>query len=218
MPQLRELLIIGLLLSPTDFSFDDDTVFSPLHHERHISPDFCPTIPEKEIATLLLDKLCRRLEQLILPSELLPTMVLSRWDWPRLRELRLRGAQWSVPLTPYTALFSRMQVLRTIVLQLTFPEDDAPRPFTDSDTSEEFPWPNFYHPRAGIQAEPATSVALSNEFFELRWHIYHVAQVQVDGETRTELEAMTSDLYDLDVSDFWLETSYFLTELCFQWM
>ena len=56
------------------------------------------------------------------------------------------------------------------------------------------------------------------EFFELRWHIYHIAQVQVDGETRTELEAMTSDLYDLDVSDFWLETSYFLTELCFQWM
>ena len=151
LPHLREFSAVGLLLSPTVLPTSaHSTAISPLslfHYERVVSHQYPPTKAEKEIVDLILTRLCDSLAVLTLPTEVVSPMVLSHLDWPRLRELRLRGAQWSTTSEPYTKVFSRMNRLRTLILECTLFELAEPRPFCipDADDGEEFPWPNLEH-------------------------------------------------------------------------
>ncbi|RPD61444.1 hypothetical protein L227DRAFT_574515 [Lentinus tigrinus ALCF2SS1-6] len=147
LPQLRELSVIHLLLSQTESaSSEDHTIFAPLtlfHHERSVTRRYPPTDAEKANVTLFLTRLCGSLKVLTLPAELVPTEAVSQMDWPRLCELRLRGAQWKTPSVPYATLFSRMRDLRVLVLELTLSADAEPRPILDDDHADDYPWPNL---------------------------------------------------------------------------
>ncbi|RPD61415.1 hypothetical protein L227DRAFT_652677 [Lentinus tigrinus ALCF2SS1-6] len=147
LPQLRELSVIHLLLSQTESaSFEDHTIIAPLtlfHHERSVSRRYPPTDAEKANIILFLTKLCSSLKVLTLPAELVPTEAVSQLDWPRLCELRLRGAQWKTPSVPYATLFSRMRDLRVLVLELTLSADAEPRPILDHDDADDYPWPHL---------------------------------------------------------------------------
>ncbi|RPD54945.1 hypothetical protein L227DRAFT_603825 [Lentinus tigrinus ALCF2SS1-6] len=72
-----------------------------------------------------------------------PTEALTQLDWPRLCELRLRGAQWKTPSKPYATLFSGMRDLRVLVLELTLSADAEPRPIVDHDHADDCPWPHL---------------------------------------------------------------------------
>ncbi|TFK93808.1 hypothetical protein K466DRAFT_642610 [Polyporus arcularius HHB13444] len=147
LPQLREFWV-DLLLSPTQSpSHNDETDFSPLtllHHERGVSDIYPPTTTERANIRYLLTKLCLSLEVLTLPAELVPVSALSSWNWPRLRELRVRGARWDSPSTPYTTLFSNMRNLRVLVLELSLSVEAEPRPISDP-AMKAFPWPDLEH-------------------------------------------------------------------------
>ncbi|RPD69244.1 hypothetical protein L226DRAFT_278533 [Lentinus tigrinus ALCF2SS1-7] len=80
------------------------------------------------------------LETLSLPSEPTPMHVVQLLDWPRLRELRLRGIHWTSPhdlITTVLDIARSFAPLRTLKVHLDFPE--IPGPMLDGgDTHEDF--------------------------------------------------------------------------------
>ncbi|RPD54372.1 hypothetical protein L226DRAFT_616927 [Lentinus tigrinus ALCF2SS1-7] len=81
------------------------------------------------------------LETLSLPSEPAPLHIVPLLDWPRLRELRLRGIHWTSPHDPIINLFACMPNLRVLSLELMEQASASaialwPRGFRAS-----YPWP-----------------------------------------------------------------------------
>ncbi|RPD54378.1 hypothetical protein L226DRAFT_277658 [Lentinus tigrinus ALCF2SS1-7] len=81
------------------------------------------------------------LETLSLPSEPMLMHIVPLLDWPRLRELRLRGIHWTSPHDPIISLFACMYGLRVLSLELMEQASTSaialwPRGFRAS-----YPWP-----------------------------------------------------------------------------
>ena len=157
LPQIREVSIIGLLFCPSRLPEDNYICdsFSPLtslHYEvqsLRFTPlgtrQHYPFPSEEELLHLALDSLHLSLEKLILSSEPAPMLAMSRWNWPHLRELRLRG-EWSPqPPVPYLSLLAAMPNLRILILELALVTDQLHRADpvwpAGSHTDLSFPWP-----------------------------------------------------------------------------
>ncbi|RPD61022.1 hypothetical protein L227DRAFT_73839 [Lentinus tigrinus ALCF2SS1-6] len=83
------------------------------------------------------------LETLSLPSEPAPLYTIPLLDWPRLRELRLRGIYWTSPHDPIVKLFACMHNLRVLTLEL-MEQESATRSgiaLWPSGTRASYPWP-----------------------------------------------------------------------------
>ncbi|KAI1792100.1 hypothetical protein LXA43DRAFT_972700 [Ganoderma leucocontextum] len=100
---------------------------------------------EKDALALVLEQIHLTLITLALPSEPAPISSMSRYRWPNLRELKLRGMRWVEPRTPIVLLFANMPRLRSLALELVVPEDAVPEaiwpPGLPPDTT--FPWPEL---------------------------------------------------------------------------
>ncbi|PIL28348.1 hypothetical protein GSI_09499 [Ganoderma sinense ZZ0214-1] len=130
-PQIREVSIIGLLLSPSklpddDYRLDSLSPITAFHYEvfshRFDGMNTRQNYPfpsELELLQLVLSRIHTSLERLVLSVEPALLLAMSQWSWPSLRELRLRGERKSRPPVPYITLLSAMPNLRTLALELT---------------------------------------------------------------------------------------------------
>ncbi|KAI0751518.1 hypothetical protein C8Q80DRAFT_1268740 [Daedaleopsis nitida] len=87
---------------------------------------FPPRAAQREdvrVLAALLSHVHSSLETLHLPSELISLEALREYDWPRLRELRLRGERQSNPAIAVLPTLSDMRTLRTLKLELAQTED-----------------------------------------------------------------------------------------------
>ena len=78
--------------------------------------------PEADALERIIKSLHLSLEKLSLPTEPAPIQTIGLVDWPRMRELRLRGVRWTTPDVPAVSLLARMSNLRVLVLELEGPE------------------------------------------------------------------------------------------------
>ncbi|KAI0696489.1 hypothetical protein C8T65DRAFT_516121, partial [Cerioporus squamosus] len=81
------------------------------------------------------------LETLSLPAEPSPMETIASLDWPRLRELRLRGLRWTAPKLPIVGLFSRMTNLRVLSLELMEEEGASATALWPRGFPASYPWP-----------------------------------------------------------------------------
>ncbi|TBU27487.1 hypothetical protein BD311DRAFT_665176 [Dichomitus squalens] len=128
--QVREVSIIGLLLCPSklpndDYRCDSHSSLTSFHYEvpsnRFTSLGTCQTYPfpsEEEALRLVLGRLHSSLEKLVLSSEPAPMLAMSEWQWPHLRELRLRREWNPNPPVSYLSLLAAMPNLRVLILDL----------------------------------------------------------------------------------------------------
>ena len=158
-PQVREVSITGLLLSPSKLPDDDYYLdsFSPItsFHYEVFSNRFAamktrqnyPFPSEKELLHLVLGRIHTSLQKLVLSVEPAPLLAMSQWDWPHLRELRLRGERLSHPPVPYLTLLSTMPDLRTLALDLTLVSEECKhaKPLWPPGSRMPFPCPNLSH-------------------------------------------------------------------------
>ncbi|KAI1792110.1 hypothetical protein LXA43DRAFT_887974 [Ganoderma leucocontextum] len=153
LPRLRELEMTGLtfcpVVLPTETLELEEGACAPLtafRYEAILTRDRRYALSvEKDALTLVLEHVHRTLATLALPSEPTPILLMSRCDWPNLRELKLRGMRWAEPRTPIVLLFANMPRLRSLALELVVPEDAIPEaiwpPGLPPDTA--FPWPEL---------------------------------------------------------------------------
>ena len=159
LPHIREVSIIGLLFCPSklpddNYSCDSLNPLTSFHYEvrsiRFTSlgtrQDY-PFPSEEELLHLALDRLHLSLEKLVLSSEPAPMLSMSRWRWPHLRELRLRGEWQSEPPVSYFSLLAAMPNLRVLILELALVAGElrrtAPIWPTGAETGLSFPWPDL---------------------------------------------------------------------------
>ena len=157
LPQIEEVSIAGLLLCPSKLPGDDYSLESLSHitsfHYEVFSNRFTnmktrqnyPFPSEEEVLLLVLSRIHTSLEKLVLSSEPAPLLDMSRWSWPKLRELRLRGERGSLPPVPYMTLLSAMPHLRTLLLDLTLVSDECTHaaPLWPPGSHMPFPWPDL---------------------------------------------------------------------------
>ncbi|KAI0712173.1 hypothetical protein C8Q76DRAFT_693852 [Earliella scabrosa] len=96
----------------------------------------------------LLDVLARHahasFEVLTTPCEIAPLTAFWQHDWPRLRELTLRGQRCAIdtsPEVPMIVVLARMPNLRTLTLELAQPRGLERQPIWPPRLAMEFPWP-----------------------------------------------------------------------------
>ncbi|KAI0787843.1 hypothetical protein C8Q74DRAFT_638548 [Fomes fomentarius] len=140
LPTLRSLYLCGLIPSPTRLPSDNLNIKSkelaPLTFFSYtvtFPRKPCPFPAEEEALALILSRLHGTLQTLILPSEPAPMQSMFKWGWPRLRELRLRGAQRTTPGVPLFSLLSCMPQLRILVVELTLSSGEEQRCFWPAD-------------------------------------------------------------------------------------
>ncbi|KAI0712179.1 hypothetical protein C8Q76DRAFT_622062 [Earliella scabrosa] len=148
-PHLSISPVASLILTPLDFRKD-----------RFNASD-----------TVLLDIIARQahasFEVMTVPSEMAPLTAFWQHDWPRLRELTLRGQRCAIdtsPEVPMIAVLARMPNLRMLNLELAQPRGLERQPMWPQGLKMEFPWPaldtlliSFPHPDDRIYAHlPAT--------------------------------------------------------------
>ncbi|TBU54761.1 hypothetical protein BD310DRAFT_827387 [Dichomitus squalens] len=175
LPHIDGLVLSGPIFCPAqlpsdNFHLESCSSLTSFRYEVWESRNVYPLgSAEGQALSTVLSWLHNSLETLVLPSEPAPLLAMSAWEWPNLRELRLRGAQWTYPTSPCTILFSNMPRLRILVLELTLPHSDqlwrnkepiaggasaqmlSPPELT---ASSSFPWPELQHmalshPRVG---------------------------------------------------------------------
>ena len=124
-PQLRVFEIRGRIHRAFDrLAKPPYQSFAPLRAFRYV-PDHIDTPvrigpTEKRMLVILLEKVSATLETLVLPSESVPLRLMNLWEWPNLRELRLRGDSRPIHRcrTPLVSVFGRMPRLHTLSLLL----------------------------------------------------------------------------------------------------
>ncbi|KAI0656422.1 hypothetical protein C8Q70DRAFT_333982 [Cubamyces menziesii] len=124
-PQLRVFEIRGRIHRAFDRLAEPPyQSFAPLRAFRYV-PDHIDTPVrigpiEKRMLVILLEQVSVTLETLVLPSESVPLRLMSLWEWPNLRELRLRGDSRPIHRcrTPLVSVFGRMPRLHTLSLLL----------------------------------------------------------------------------------------------------
>lgn len=157
LPQIQEVSITGLLLCPSklphdDYRLDSFTPVTSFHYEV-FSNRFngmgtrqrYPFPSEEEVLLLVLSRLYSFFEKLVLSVEPAPLLAMSQWNWPRLRELRLRGERRSLPPVPYMTLLSAMPNLRSLALELTLVPEACTHtdPLWPPGSRMPFPWPDL---------------------------------------------------------------------------
>lgn len=98
---------------------------------------------EAALLKILVPKLHRSVQELVLPVENVPLLRLSRKDWPCLRELSLYGGLEKPLTTPYISIFGRMPKLRILNLRLACPLGYDPQPVWPRGLPMVFPWPEL---------------------------------------------------------------------------
>ncbi|TFK78857.1 hypothetical protein K466DRAFT_668312 [Polyporus arcularius HHB13444] len=95
--------------------------------------------------TLHLDRLLRfahlSLETLSLPTEPSSMETIALLDWPRLRELKLRGLRWTSPDLPIIRSFAGMPNLRVLSLELMEQDGATGTALRPRGFSATYPWP-----------------------------------------------------------------------------
>ncbi|KAI0350385.1 hypothetical protein OH77DRAFT_1075704 [Trametes cingulata] len=94
----------------------------------------------------LLEHFPQSLQTLVLFSQSTPFTLLSRCDWPQLRELCIEGdgeRVWTCPI-PLVSVLSRMPRLRVLQLKLALRYDQHPKPIWPQDHNiAVLPWPEL---------------------------------------------------------------------------
>ena len=131
-PQLRSFDLMTFLLcpraAPSEAQADSDALapITTFRYDQAVLRSFLCTYPtQQDTLEFILTRLHHSLESLLLPSEITPVAVLSQNQWPRLRELSLRGEfclAAGYP-TPLASLFSGMSGLRILTLRFSLPDE-----------------------------------------------------------------------------------------------
>ncbi|KAM5544062.1 hypothetical protein V8D89_002248, partial [Ganoderma adspersum] len=159
-PQLRSFNLMTFLLSPREAPSETPTdTLAPITTFRYDQPvlrSFLRTYPaQQDTLAFVLPRLRHSLESLLLPSEITPVAVLSQTQWPRLRELSLRGEFHSSAEypTPLASLFSGMSGLRILNLAFALPRD--------VNRKQLMLWPKGYESRLELPWPDLESLTLS---------------------------------------------------------
>lgn len=147
-PRIRHFSCFGYLCHPSDPILESIQISLPhVASFKYYLPNLRPQ-PRKyasEVALLeiIIPKLHRNLEVLVLPIEHTPLQQLPRRDWPSLRELVLYGGLGAPLTTPYISILARMPKLRALHLRLACNLGYGPQPICPSGLSVGFPWPEL---------------------------------------------------------------------------
>ncbi len=96
---------------------------------------------ESDALDRVLQFLHSSLETLALPTEPMLMDRIAVLDWPRLRELNLRGLRWTSPESPPVVLFACMPNLRALSLELMEREGASTTALWPPGLPASFPWP-----------------------------------------------------------------------------
>lgn len=101
---------------------------------------------EESALFVILDGVHKTMERLALTTEIAPLhAICTTFDWPNLRELRLRGERRTVgnPPLPIIAMFANMPRLRVLELKLAHPAGAPLQPIWPIGYRTTFPWPEL---------------------------------------------------------------------------
>lgn len=101
---------------------------------------------EESALFVILDGVHKTMERLALTTEIAPLhAICTTFDWPNLRELRLRGERRTVgnPPLPIIAMFANMPRLRVLELKLAHPTGAPLQPIWPIGYRTTFPWPEL---------------------------------------------------------------------------
>ena len=175
LPQLHELNVRGLLISPREASIPDphaDTI-APISSIRYVLKDYRdrPRFhrTERDALASVLGAVSRTLETLEMPMDPVPFQTILNAHWPRLRELRLCGELSEHLPLPFIAILSGMPQLRVLSLDLAITPTTDHRPLWPPEFSTSYPWPelqelsvSFPHPEDQLYSNlPPTLSKLS---------------------------------------------------------
>ncbi len=103
---------------------------------------------EEHATNIILSGAHKTMEQLVLATESAPIdAICTTFDWPNLRELRLRGVRRTVgnPPLPTVAMFAHMTRLRVLDLKLAQPAGIPAQSVWPANYQTTFPWPELQH-------------------------------------------------------------------------
>ena len=122
-PHLREVKVIAvhfcpILRSGEQLNVDSLAPLTSFHYSLGVPAKSEASPAEVAALAAVLGKLCDTLERLILPPEPVPAPTLSRYHWPRLRELVFFGTTWVTRSAPPITLCSVTPALRRLSINL----------------------------------------------------------------------------------------------------
>ncbi|RDX46250.1 hypothetical protein OH76DRAFT_1465503 [Lentinus brumalis] len=146
LPQLSRLVLehVHICPRPPDAAALQLQPCTPISSFEYLLPnirDPYGRLSETEALDRVLRFLHHSLETLSLPAEPAPIITISSLDWPRLRELRLRGLRWTTPTLPIVGLFARMPNLRVLSLELMEGEGVSATALWPRGFPASYPWP-----------------------------------------------------------------------------
>ncbi|OSD07834.1 hypothetical protein PYCCODRAFT_1421719 [Trametes coccinea BRFM310] len=154
-PQLQHLVLYSYRLAPTLFPGEELRLNAPparLVSFRYIlsEAESTPLLrsrydKEEEALALILETCHTTLEVIELPYEPAPLDKLCSLQWPRLRELGLRGGHLLEKPPLSLILSTHMPKLRVLDLKITYPDDHAPEPLFHLESLVTFPYPYLQH-------------------------------------------------------------------------
>ncbi|KAI0373638.1 hypothetical protein BV20DRAFT_1101136 [Pilatotrama ljubarskyi] len=157
LPHLVWLEVGGLILRPNEPIGSPCQPVLPLaplssfkYALRDIRESPRSTTGETDLLAIILQYLAASLEKLFLPSESASLATLHQANWPKLRELTLRGevsvtADSRKPSEPYIVLLEHTPKLRALALELFLPSDvhHSPSPVWPPGCNATYPWPDL---------------------------------------------------------------------------